>query len=214
MQPAGCGEIFVVAADADVLEHADRDDPVEGLFNVAVVLEPKLDPVGQARLTGAIGRDGELLAGQGDAGDLGSCDPGKIKPQAAKAAADVERRRAVPRQQLGGDMALLRRLRVVERLAGIFEIGAAVLAVRIEEEIVEARVEVVVTGDIAPRAPPVVALVQAAKGDASLVQRLHPRQAPHFGEVPRAEIQQAVKVAARDEPIVRPCRARRAPARD
>jgi hypothetical protein len=56
-------------------------------------------------------------------------------------------------------VALLRRLRVVERLAGILEIGAAVLAVRIEEEIVEAFVEVIVAGDVAPCAPPVVALV-------------------------------------------------------
>ncbi len=86
-------------------------------------------------------------------------------------------------------MTLLRRLGVVERLAGVFEIGAAVLAVRIEEEIVEAGVEVIVAGDVAPRAPPVIALVEAAKGDASLMQRLHPRQSPQFGEIPRAEIQ-------------------------
>ena len=153
------GEKFVVAADADMFEHADRDDAVEGFMNVAVVLKPKFDPVGQACLTGSIGRDGELLAGQSDAGHLGSCDPGEIEPHAAKTAADVERRRAVLRQELGGDVALLRHLRVVERLAGIFEIGAAVLAVRIEEEIVETRVEVIVAGDVAPGAPSIVALV-------------------------------------------------------
>ena len=145
--------------------------------DVAIVLQPEFDPVGQPRVAGAVLRDGELFLRQRDAGDFCSRDAGEIERHAAETAADVERRRAVLRQELGGDVALLRRLRVVERLAGIFEIGAAVLAVRIEEEIVEARVEVVVAGDVAPRAPPVVALVQAAKGDASLMQRLNPGQA-------------------------------------
>ena len=90
-------------------------------------------------------------------------------------------------------MPLLRRLRVVERLAGVFEIGAGILPVGIEEEIVEARVKVVVTGDVAPRVPAVVALVQAAKRHARLIQRLDPWQALQFGEVARAEFQQSRK---------------------
>ncbi len=183
------GEIFVVAIDADMLEHADRDDAVKGFLDVAVILQPKFDAVGKIRLPGALGCDGELLAGQGDAGDLRSGDAGEIERHAAETAADVERRRAVLWQKLGGDVPLLCGLRVVERLAGIFEIGAGVLAVRIEEEIVETRIEVVVTCDVAPRAPPVVALMQAAKRHASLIERLDPWQAFHFGEVPCAQLQ-------------------------
>ena len=144
------GEILVIAIDADMLEHADRDDAVEGLVDVAIILQPKFDAVGKIRLPGALGCDGELLTGQGDAGDLRSGDAGEIERHAAETAADVERGRAVLRQKLGGDVPLLCGLRVVERLAGIFEIGAGVLAVRIEKEIVETRVEVVVAGDVAP----------------------------------------------------------------
>ena len=150
-----------------MFEHADRNDAVEGFTDVAIVLQPEFNPIGQPRVIGAIPRHRELLLGKGDAGDFGSGDACEIERHAAKPAADVERRRAILRQELGGDVTLLRRLGVVERLAGVFEIGAAVLAVRIEEEIVEARVEVIVAGDVAPRAPPVIALVEAAKGDAS-----------------------------------------------
>ena len=102
-------------------------------------------------------------------------------------------------QELGGDVALLCGLRVVERLAGIFEIGAGILAVRIEEEVIEARIEVVVLRDIAPGAPPVVALVQAAKRQARLIQRLDPGQALQFGEVARAQLQDVVKAALGDD---------------
>ena len=62
-QSADFGEEFVVPVDADVLEHADRDDAVEGFADIAIVLQPKFDPVGETRLAGAIGRDGELLLG-------------------------------------------------------------------------------------------------------------------------------------------------------
>ena len=53
--------------------------------------------------------------------------------------------------------------------------------------------------DIALGALPIVALVQAAKRDARLVQRLHPGLALKSGEIARAEIQQAVKIALRDD---------------
>ena len=57
--------------------------------------------------------------------------------------------------------------------------------------------------DVAPGAPPVVALVQAAKREARLVQRLDPGQTLQFGEVARAQLQQVVKAAlGDDEPAV------------
>ena len=67
-------------------------------------------------------------------------------------------------------MPLLCGLRVLERLAGIFEIGAGILAVGVEEEIVKPLVEVVMAGDVALGAQPIVSLVQAAKRDARLGQ--------------------------------------------
>ena len=53
-----------------------------------------------------------------------------------------------PREELGGDVALFRMLRVVEGLTGMLEIGAGILTVRIEEQVVQARVEVVVMSDV------------------------------------------------------------------
>ena len=136
-------------------------------------------------------------------GDPRAGDACEVERQAAKPAADVERRCAVLRQELGGEVALLRGLRVVERLAGIFEIGAGILPVGVEEEVVQALVEVVVAGDIAPGAPPVVALVQAAKRDARFGQRLHPGLTLELRKVARAELQQVVKIAlGDDEPSV------------
>src|SRR6202040_372192 len=77
---------------------------------------------------------------------------GEVKGKAAPARADVEHAISGREQELGGDVTLLGELRVVERLVRRFEIGAAVLPVGIEEERVEARVEVVMMGCVAPRA--------------------------------------------------------------
>ena len=51
-------------------------------------------------------------------------------------------------QQLGGEVAFLGELRVVERLLGMLEIGAAVLPVGVEEERIEPPVEIVVMRDV------------------------------------------------------------------
>ena len=53
--------------------------------------------------------------------------------------------------------------------------------------------------DVAPGAPPVVALVQAAKHHARLVQRLDPRRALQFSDAARAQVQQVVKAAFGDD---------------
>ena len=60
-------------------------------------------------------------------------------------------------QQLGGDVALLGELGVVERLIGMLEIGARILPVVVKKKIVEPVVEIVMRSDVLPRAPPVVA---------------------------------------------------------
>ena len=65
-------------------------------------------------------------------------------------------------KKLGGEMALLGELGVVERLIGRFEIGAAILPVGVEEQRVEPAVEIVVVRDIAPRPRPRVELLQPA----------------------------------------------------
>ncbi len=46
-------EIGVVVADADMLEHADRDDAVEFLGHVAVVLQAEFDALPESRFSAA-----------------------------------------------------------------------------------------------------------------------------------------------------------------
>ena len=46
---------------ADMLEHADRDDPVELPVDVAIVDQLELDLVGDARPRRALARDLDLL---------------------------------------------------------------------------------------------------------------------------------------------------------
>ena len=78
-------------------------------------------------------------------------DLGKIKREPAPAAADIEHLGARFDQQLRREMTFLGELRVVERLLGSFEIGAAILLVGVEEELVQPAVEIVVMRDIASR---------------------------------------------------------------
>src|SRR5579863_10783029 len=101
-----------------MLEHADRNDAVEGLADVAIILKAEFDVLRQAGLAGAAFCDGELLLGQGDPGHPRAGDARKIEREAPEPAADIKRRRALLDQELGGEMAPLGGLSVVERLAG------------------------------------------------------------------------------------------------
>ena len=96
-------------------------------------------------------------------------------------------------------MTLLCGLGVLERLARIFEISAGILAIGIEEEAIEALIQVVVYGDVASGVPPVVPLVQVAKRHPRLVQRLDPELPLELGEIAGAQLQEAVKIALGDD---------------
>ena len=133
---------------ADVLEHADRDDVVELALDLAVVLQAEAHAVGEAGGGGALGGDAVLLLGEGDAGDVGAADAREVERHAAPAAADVEDAGAGADEELGGDQALLGELGLVERHVGALEEGAGVLHVAVEEEPVEPLVEVVVVRDV------------------------------------------------------------------
>src|SRR5437016_11861452 len=120
-----------------MLEHSDRYDAVETLGDLAVVLQAELDRARQSFLVGARARERELFLRERHAGDARVEELGKIKPEPAPSGADVEHARLRLDEKLRGDMALLGKLRVVERLLGMFEIGAAVLPVGIEEQRIE-----------------------------------------------------------------------------
>src|SRR5262249_10577774 len=93
----------------------------------------------------------ELLLRKRDAGDPGAADLRGIKGKPAPAAADIKKPMSLFEQQLCREVPLLGELGVVEAVLRSFEIGAAVLVVGVEEERIEAAVEIVVAGDIAPR---------------------------------------------------------------
>ena len=150
-QPAALPEEFSEMPDADMFEHADRDDAIETLVEVAVILQTEIHPVRQLALGGAAAGELELFFRQRDAGDLCAAMFGEIETKAAPAAADVECALTLSHQQLCGQVPLLGELSVVERLFRRFEIGAAILPVGIQEQRIEPAVEIVMMRDIASR---------------------------------------------------------------
>ena len=95
--------------------------------DVAVVLQAELDLACQARGLGALLGDRQLLLRERDADDLHAGGLARSSASAAPAAADVEHRLAGLEQQLGGDVALLGRLRLLQGHVGLGEVGAGIL---------------------------------------------------------------------------------------
>src|SRR3546814_10336981 len=82
--------------------------------------------------------------------------------EAAPAGADVEQLQARPvEQQLGRQVPLLVRLRLIQALLAAAEVGAGILAVGVEEEVVELAGKVVVVGDVLLRLADRIILLQA-----------------------------------------------------
>ena len=146
---------------ADVFQHADRDDAVELLVQVAIVGQAEVGLVGQARLLGALLGQGQLLGRQGDPGHLGAEVLGQGHGEAAPARADVQRLHARLDQQLAADEGLLRRLGLFQRHVRTLEIGAGILHVGVEEPAIELVGDVVVVGDVLARGHAVVDLLDA-----------------------------------------------------
>ena len=88
--------------------------------------------------------DRELLLRQRDAGDLDVAVLGEIEAEPAPAGADVEHPLSRLERELGGDVALLGELRVLQRRDAVLEVGAGILQVVVEEERIEPPVEIVV----------------------------------------------------------------------
>ena len=91
-----------------------------------------------------------LLLRQRDAGDARLGGLGEVEREAAPAASDIKHRRPGRDAQLRGEVTPLGELGVVERLTLGLEIGAAVLLIGVEEELVEPPVEIVVVRHVPP----------------------------------------------------------------
>ena len=75
--------------DADMLEHADRDDPIEPSLDLTIIFQSEAYALLQLRLLGTLLRDGQLLARERDADDLDPLHLGQGKREAAPPTADV-----------------------------------------------------------------------------------------------------------------------------
>ena len=135
-----------------MLEHADRNDPVERARRRSDNRSartshgrrrPRLRRAARATLSCS---SDSVIAEHVDARDLV-----QIKRHPAPAAADVEHALAGLEVELGGDMRLLVGLRLLEAVGRIGEVSAAVLQVVVEEERVEVVADVVMVGDVAAR---------------------------------------------------------------
>jgi hypothetical protein len=137
----------------DMFEHADRDNPIEfagkTLRQGAIIDKLEGYLVRNAHLRGLVAGIFELFFGQCDAQHLGAGDFVDETRHPAPAAADIKD--LLPRLQieLCGDMSEFCLLCGVEtHLRGV-EIGAAVLAMRVEKQVIESVIEVVMVCNIA-----------------------------------------------------------------
>src|SRR5712691_1906770 len=106
-QGMALAEEGIVEADADMLEHADRDDAIEFLRHVAIVLQAELDFVGQSSFGRAHLREGMLLLRERDAGHACAAELAEIERKTAPAAADIEHVLIRREQKLSREVALL-----------------------------------------------------------------------------------------------------------
>src|SRR6185437_17034784 len=80
----------LVEIDADMLEHADRDDAIELALDVAVVLQQELGCAAKPAFGSTDVRGLPLLDRQRYAGDIGAQGLGEIETKAAPATSDIE----------------------------------------------------------------------------------------------------------------------------
>jgi hypothetical protein len=145
-----CLRVAVEMCRADVLDHADARDLVEGLVvQLAVVGDADLDAIIEPGLAHALARELRLRLGQRDAGDLDAMALGRVDRERAPAAADVEEPLARLEPELLADQLTLVVLRLLEGRRPAREDRAAVGHHRVEEQREELVAGVVVVSDSA-----------------------------------------------------------------
>ncbi|MNE07697.1 hypothetical protein D3C80_1003270 [compost metagenome] len=193
-QPGDPVEVLLIIGRADVLEHADRDDAVEGLVQVAIVLQPELGPVRQAARRRAFVGRAVLFGRQGDAGDSRSA-LGHRQAQAAPAAADVQRALSRRQQQLVDQPPLLGDLGLIQGRVRRLEEGAGILQVLVQKQPIEVDRQVIVVVDVAAGVQPVVGLLRAAP---EALQQGQLSGARPDRQLRRGQLQEVVDVAVLD----------------
>jgi hypothetical protein len=108
------GKESIIEIDADMFEHADRDDAVEGTGNVTVIDSVERGVGIQMVLVGAMFCPFELLLRQRDAGNMCAAVFRRIEREPTEATSDVEKPMTFFEEKLCGKVALLCKLSVVE----------------------------------------------------------------------------------------------------
>ena len=110
---------------------------------------------------------------------------------------------ALGKGELGGQMPLLGALGGLERCFSVWEVGAGILPVGIEKEIVDRAVDVVVVRDVAARAAGRIELCEPAREEARDVQALCPaRQRVRHGILEHQGQQVIDAPLLHDEPAI------------
>jgi hypothetical protein len=144
------GEVPVELSLADVLGHADRRDRIELLAGqVAVVLQPDLDPIRHARLGDSFASEVGLGLADGDPDHPGVVMRRGVDRHGTPSTPDVEQALIGPlvQAQLATDQLVLGLLRLIEGGAVVDETGARVGHGGPQDQAVEIVADVVVVGD-------------------------------------------------------------------
>src|SRR5208337_1828685 len=112
-----------VVRQADMLEHTNRDDPVELFVDRAVVRKPEGNPIRTLGFSPGL-RVTLLLLAERDSYHFCARLARQVKRQPAPSAANVEYALAGRQAKLHGNVALLGKLRLIESFGPFFEIGA------------------------------------------------------------------------------------------
>ena len=121
--------------------------------------------------------------------------------KAAPSASDVENLETGLEQQLGGNVLLLGKLRLLQRRVGVLKIGAGVLQVGIQEQPIDTIVDVVVVNRVAPRPPQGVVLKKRARDRAQDPQGIASHTPPRPAEVLDSEVQEIRDRALLDDDV-------------
>ena len=198
----GFPEELLVVPLAHMLEHADRNDAVEGVVHLAIVAQLEADLVPQPFLFDPLGGEAVLFGGERDAGQIAAGLTRQRQTQTAPAGADVQDLQArLLDVELGGDVALFLRLGALQIVAGVHEVGAGVLAVAVQEEVVELAREIVVMRDVLARLADGVVLLKVPALAQHLVRGLGDRMALQVRVVLHGQFHEVAQVSVLHAPI-------------
>ena len=198
---AHMAKILAVMGDADMLEHPHRHDPVKGLMHVAVIGEANVDLVLQPGLAHPLSGQRMLFRRQGHAHDIDAVIARQSDRHAAPATADVEHAHTRFEQKFLCNMAFLGLLRLIQSHVGMLEIGAAILPIRVQKQVIQFTRQVIVMRHIGARLVDRVELRETPPEKPSRLARFLEPGHPRAGLVTDRQRQKPAQIIALDDVI-------------